>query len=340
MKEFIGKNWKAVAKAVVFVLIFIILFSNIQDIFELKGSCYGKYQCYNNEEDGTIDILYFGNSRVNRALNPVIIDEITGVNSFNYGIQGLRAPHVYYRLMDALKTQSPKLVVLESSVYLPSKESLEESYIQRTFLSLPFSAFKVKGALDLGQDATMVAEIILPLLRFHGRFREIDTVDFIYNMDVHPDYPYEAQISEEVMNESRGYQPYSSDKILKDDGKHYFEKDYSGITDVFTPEPETDRYFRMMVDEAKKAGAEVLILSLPSTEKTGNATQTVPIMNYLHSVYDGDSSVKFLDINTKYSELQFNYSDMHNTGHVNRTGCRKISNYVGEFISENYSFTK
>lgn len=337
MKNFIKKNWKSAVKGIAFVLIFIMLFSYVQDIFELKGSCYGKYECYQREEKNSIDAIYLGNSRVNRSLNPLIIDEIAGIRSFNMGVQGLRAPHVYYRLLDALKTQKPKLVVIESSVCNPSKESLEESYIQRTFLSLPFSPLKVKGAIDLGKDLNMTAEVMFPLLRFHGRFREIDTIDYIYNMDVNPAYPYDAQVSEEIMNVSRGYQPYPTDKVLKDNGKHIFDKDFSGITDVTAPDEEAEKYFRKFVETAEEAGAQVLIISIPSADKGSTADKTIPILNYFRQVYADDPSVNFLDFNVLYDELDFGYSDMHNVGHVNRTGSRKISTYLGQFIRDNYS---
>ena len=337
MKQFIGKYWKPVVETVAFILIFAFLLVNIQNIFEPKKECYGKYSNYNEEEEDSLDIIYFGNSRVNRGINPTVVDGITGYRSYNYGIQGLRANHVYFRVKDALTTQTPKLVVIDAAMYLPSKESLEEAYIHRTLISLPFSLFKVESALELGVDEDMKKELIFPLLRFHSRYREIESTDFIYMMDINPDYPYANQVSEETMMANRGYMPYPTEKKIKDDGKNYFGKDYSAITEIAEPDKATDDYFQKMVTEAKNEGAQVLIISIPSLEKAGNAKKTVPIMNYLRKIYENDDSVKFLDFSLCLKEVGLSYENFHNEGHLNRTGAQKLSEYLGNFIKENYS---
>ena len=338
MKAFFVKYWKSILSPIAFVLIFFILFSYIQDIFELKGACYGKYKYYNKEEKNSLDVIYFGNSRTNRGINPLVVDEIAGCYSYNLGIQGLRANHVYYRLIDALKTQKPKLVVLETSMYMPSKEKNEESYVQRTLLSLPFSFFKVKAAMEMGTDDQMKAELIMPLLRFHGRFREIDSVDFLYIMNLNPDIPYDLQISEEIMAESRGYMPYQNDAVLKDDGKGYFDKDYASITEMTVPDKDADYYFQEMIRICEENGAKVLIISIPSMEKNETAKETVPIMNYLKQVYKDDPNVDYLDICTSMKEIGLDYDNFHNKGHLNRSGAQKISEFIGTYLKNNYDF--
>lgn len=340
MKEFFKKNWKFAVETVVFLLIFAFLLTYVQNIFEPKKECYGKYKYYNLEEDDSLDIVYFGNSRVNRGINPMVVDDITGYRSFNYGIQGLRANHIYFRLMDALSTQTPKLIVLDAAVYLPSKESLEEAYIHRTLISLPFSTFKIKSALELGTDEDMKKELIFPMLRFHSRYREISSVDYLYIMDLNPDIDYELKSSEETMATHRGYMPYPTEKKLADDGKKYFDKDYSTITDIAEPEADADKYFKQMVEEAEKIGAQVLITSIPSLEKAGNAKKMEPIMNYLRETYKDDPNVKFLDFNLMMKDYGFSYNNFHNEGHLNRTGAQIFSECLGDFIKENYDLKK
>ncbi len=340
MKDFVKRYYKSTLKTIAFVLIFLIMFFYIQDIFELKGSGYGKYSTYHTEEENSLDVIFFGNSRCNRAINPLVIDDIAGTYSFNYGIQGLRANHVYYRFLDAFKTQKPKLVVIESSIYLPSKEVNESSYLHRTLVSLPTSLFKIKAAMELGDSYSMKLELMLPLLRFHSRFREIESVDYIYNMDIHPDYPYDNQSSEEVLKTHRGYTPYPTDKTIDKDKGKYFTKDYSSITEIGVPDPEADDYFKKMVNIAKENGCKVLVLSIPSAEKNATAKFTTPINNYLREFYADDPDVQVLDLSVIMQEIGLSYKNYHNEGHVNRSGAKLISNYVGEYIKENYDFMK
>ena len=338
MKEFVKKYWKNVVACIAFVTIFFLLFSHVQNVFELKEGCYGKYDDYNNMEKNSINVMFYGNSRTNRGLNPVIIDEISGTTSYNYGIQGLRASNMYFRFIDTLTTQNPQLIVLETSMYIPAKEHLMESHIQRTVQSLPFSLLKIKAALEMGFDDKMKAELIMPLLRFHGRFREIDSVDFAYMMDLNPDFPYEGQYPDEVMAESRGYMPYSVNREWEDNGKKYFTKDYSKITDIAEPDETQDKYFKEMVRIAEEHGAKVLLLSIPSFVSNETPKETIPLMNYLRDFYKDDPNVQCLDICTMIKDLGLGFSDYQNSGHLNLSGCRKLSEYIGNYIKENYSF--
>lgn len=337
MKQFFAKYWKFALECIAFILIFCFLLTYVQNIFEPKKECYGKYESYNSEKKNSMDIVYFGNSRVNRGINPLVVDDITGYYSFNYGIQGLRANHIYFRLLDALKTQTPKLVVIDAALYLPSKESLEEAYIHRTLISLPISLFKVQAALELGVDEDMKKELIFPLLRFHSRYREIDVIDFKYVMNLNDAYDYDNKVSEDTMESSRGYMPYPTEKKVKDNGKKYFDKDYSKITDIAEVDPVADDYFKKMIAEAEAMGAQVLITSIPSMESAGNAKKTVPIMNYLKETYKNDSNVKFLDFSLVLNEVGLGYETFHNEGHLNRVGAQRLSEYLGNFIKENYN---
>ena len=337
MKDFVKKYWKSALKSVAFVVIFILLFSYIQDIFELKGQGYGKYRCFSWEEKNSLDVIFFGNSRTNRGVNPVVVDEIAGTRSFNYGLQGLRANQVYYRVVDAFKTQSPKLIVLESSICVSASASLEESYAHRALVSLPMSVNKVEAALDLGSDDKAKAELILPLLRFHTRFREIESVDFRYIMDIH-DYPYTNQPAEEVMEVSRGYTPYETDLALEDDGKGFFDKDYTKITKVKAPNENLEYYFKKIVDLAKEHGAKVLILSIPSMDKKETPKDIIPLTNYLRQLYADDENVMFLDATLDMKSYGLGYDCFHNVGHLNRLGAKRLSGFIGEYLKENYTY--
>ena len=338
MKEFIKKYWKGTLKTVLFVGIFLILFSYVQDIFELKGQGYGKYRCFNWEERNAVNVIFFGNSRTNRGVNPVVVDEIAGTRSFNYGLQGLRANQVYYRVVDAFKTQSPKLIVLESSICVSASARLEESYAQRALVSLPLSVNKVEAALDLGENDKKKAELILPLLRFHMRYRELEAVDFRYIMDINSEYPYMNQPAEEVMEVSRGYTPYETDMSLEDDGKGFFDKDYSKITKVKAPDEKLERYFKMIVDYAEEHGAKVLILSIPSMDKKETPKDIIPLTNYLRLLYADNENVAFLDASVCMKDYGLSYDCYHNTGHLNRLGAKKLSEFIGQFLRDNYSF--
>ena len=337
MKAFLLKYYRPFLKTVAFVLIFVLLFSYVQDIFGLKGSGYGKYTYYNRETENTVDVIYFGNSRCNRAFDPLVVDDIAGTYSYNLGIQGLRAKHVYIRMQDAFKTQTPGLVIIETGIFTSgASATLEEQYNHRTLVSLPTSVFKLKAAVELAETKEKAVELFLPLLRFHSRYKEIGSVDFIYNRSINDEYDYENRSSEEVMQTHRGYTSYPTNKKLKDSYHSVFTKDYSTITELAELDEETVEYLDRMVELCRSIDAQILFVSVPAVAKSAGATLTVPISNYLADRYAADEDIAVLDMYLNYAEIGLDYMYFQNTSHLNVSGAQLVSTYMGEYIAEHY----
>lgn len=338
MKEFLKKYGKPVLKTVAFILIFILLFSYVQNIFGLKGSGYGKYTYYNREDKQSVDVIFFGNSRCNRAFDPPVIDDIAGTYSYNLGIQGLRAKHVYIRMQDAFKTQTPKLVVIETGIFTTgASATLEEQYNHRTLVSLPTSLFKLNAAFELAENKEKAVELFLPLLRFHSRYKEIGSVDFIYDRKIDDSFEYENRSSEEVMMTHRGYTSYPTNKKLKDSYHSVFSGDYGTITDIAVFDDENEEYLNKIVELCRSIGAEILFVSVPAVAKSVGASLTVPISNYLDGKYSDAADIKVLDMYKNYNDIGLDYMYFQNTSHLNVQGAQLVSDYMGRYIDENYS---
>lgn len=338
MKTFLQKTYKPFLKSVAFILAFVLTFSYVQEIFKLKGSQYGKYEYYSEEEENSMDIIYFGNSRCNRGIDPLIIDEVNGTYSYNMGIQGLRAKHVYIRMKDALSTQTPKLVVIETAIFTPSgSKKLEESYQQRALLPLPTSMFKLDAAIELGEDASKAVDLFLPLLRFHSRYEEVDSVDFLYLMDLNDEIDYEGRYTEESIIEHRGYSLYPNDSKLKKSYHKYCNIDYAAVTNVGSLDKETEEYLEKIVDLCKGIGAEILFLSIPAVDKDSNYETMMPINNYIREKYKDDSSINMLDTHLYYNDIGLDYMYYQNSNHLNRDGAVLFSNFFAQYLKDNYS---
>lgn len=338
MKTLLTKYYKPVLKTIAFVLIFVLLFSYVQNIFGLKGSGYGKYTYYNNEKEQSMNVLFFGNSRCNRAFDPLIIDDIAGTTSYNLGIQGLRAKHVYIRMLDAFKTQTPKLVVIETGIFTTgASATLEEQYNHRTLVSLPTSLFKLKAAFELTEDMDKAVELFMPLLRFHSRYKEIGSVDFIYDRKIDDSFDYENRSSEEVMMSHRGYTSYPTNKKLKESYHSIFTKDYYEITETAVFDDETEEYLNKIVELCRSIGAEILFVSVPAVAKSDGASLTVPISNYIEEKYSDDADIRVLDMYVCHRAIGLDYMYFQNTNHLNVQGAQLVSSYMGNFIADNYN---
>ena len=64
-------------------------------------------------EDNTLDILFIGSSHSYCTFAPALIDEALGTESFQFGMPLQYPDSSYFMLKEALKTQSPSVVVME-----------------------------------------------------------------------------------------------------------------------------------------------------------------------------------------------------------------------------------
>ncbi|MBP5158911.1 MAG: hypothetical protein ILP10_01275 [Lachnospiraceae bacterium] len=346
MKEFLKSHIKPFLQTVAFFVIFVLIFLHVQNIFNLKGSGYTKRMYFRDEADNTINVMFFGNSRCNRGMNPSVIDPIAGTYSYNMAIQGLRSSFVYVRMKDAFKTQTPKLIAIETSIFTPpSTPGLEESYGQRTLMSIPVSPFKLASSIelaslidgDLGKKATRASEYFLPLLRFHSRYEELGPGDFVYDLINMGDYDYSEAQADKCIIENRGYTIYAKNNKLEQTTKtSFFDKDHTSITDVAELDGTSYDYLNKIVELAKDKGAKILFFSIPAMGAKKDSRVTEPIMNFLKTCYENDPDVKFLDFYEHLNEIGLDYEHFQNKEHLNIEGAKLASEFMGNFIKDNY----
>ena len=108
---------RIIIKILVFVLIFAGLWWVAQTTLEYKWDTTiehlaARYEDYEKEPEGTIDVFFIGSSPTYEAYAPAEIFHNTGITSINFGTSNNRPMLEYYILKYALKHQTPKVVVL------------------------------------------------------------------------------------------------------------------------------------------------------------------------------------------------------------------------------------
>jgi hypothetical protein len=107
-----------------FILLFSLIFSVANVSMRIENKRW--MDLYNLPSD-SIDVVFMGNSHSFVAFQPQIIDQILPVNSYVVGIGGENIVLSYYELKELLRTQHPKVVVLETFVldlndaYMPTE---------------------------------------------------------------------------------------------------------------------------------------------------------------------------------------------------------------------------
>lgn len=68
------------------------------------------------EEENTIDLMILGDSESYTSISPMMLWKESGITSYIGGLSGQQIQETYYMLKQALQTQKPRLVMLETHV--------------------------------------------------------------------------------------------------------------------------------------------------------------------------------------------------------------------------------
>lgn len=174
---------KHIAKAVVLVLLLAFAINICYNTLSWKDTTGGYLsafsQLYNTPED-TIDVVFVGSSHVYCGIYPSILWRDYGVASFDMSVSGQDKESGYYALKELLKTQKPKVVMVDlfSMRWLHSRVDTENQY--RNLLGMKPSCDSINFINSYGQ--VMDIETKDYSLRFpiiHTRYKELTKYDFV-----------------------------------------------------------------------------------------------------------------------------------------------------------------
>ncbi len=317
---------KTVGKPVAFLLIGLFLFSFIQTVF-LEKSSYGKWRNWNVQEN--VDILVLGNSHADNGISPLLMEERfrqaygQEVSVFNYALYGMRTEQMYFFCNEILKTHTPKLIILETYAFCPLADEHREILARRAFDTLPLSFNKMEGIRYCILEDPW--SYYVPFIKYHTRWKEISPRDIslLYDKNLW-DMAGKGDASQ-------------SSEACPDPGDGWFLQDTSRIQEcreITTTEKECLEKLLLLLEEK---GVSLLFVSVPYKVQMGlDSIEMIKINNYLQKNYVDGDRIRLLDMNRLWRELDFDYKDLYNEGHVNQAGGRKVTNCLLQYLETNY----
>lgn len=287
--------------------IFILMLNYVAGLVESNAS-YNKYSPF-YMENGEYDVLFMGNSHVLNGIFPMELWNEYGIVSYNFGGHGNHLATTYWIMMNALDNSNPELMVIDCSKLLltdkvrPEKQGIAQQHV--SFDSVPLSTNKIRAIWDLLPDEEKM-NFIWDFSIYHTRWNKISEVDF------------ETEITKEKGAESRigVATPIEFEKIASTEK----QEEYTVSVE----------YLIKMIEECKSREIEVLLVYLPfpaAEEEQREANLVYDIAEAYDVHY-----LNFLD------EDIVNYdTDCYDpNSHLNPSGARKVTSYLGNYIMENY----
>ena len=298
---------KSILSALVVVGMIVLGIMYFSNITERKESREKFAQFYEAEEN--IDVLFVGSSHVLNGIFPMELWNEYGIVSYNMAGHGNRMILNYWVLMNALEHTSPQLVVLDAYMLsLDDKLSdLEQLHISAD--NIPYSQTKVDMINALVDEEERKNDFLWKFSTYHNRWSELEKNDFVRITT--PEKGAESRIDVAVPEEIR-----------------YFEPDYKI--------PEEDNlgveYARKIIEECQERDIEVLVTYLPFPENAGFQGESNKMVDIAK-----EYGVDFLDYYTLLKQVNVNTDFYDKNSHMNPSGARKITSYIGNYIMQNYA---
>lgn len=314
------KLWRVIS-CVLTVCLLAVSLNYLTNLMERKESIV-KYQPF-LEQEADLDVFFMGTSHVFCGVFPMELWNDYGIVSYDVTGPGSQIPTTYWLMENALDYTTPKLIVLDcftlSSIY---KTTTLFSNLHRTLDAFPLSVTKIKATLDLLNDPLISAAIengtiVEPEKRtpigllwdfsvYHSRWNELQENDF--QVTATSEKGAQSAIAVAV--------PQDVEKISRSEK---LEEDTVGI-----------EYLRKIIEECQERGIDVLLTYLPFP-----ASDTA--QKEANRVYDiaeeyGVNYINFLDMDI----VDYDTDCYDSASHLNPSGARKVTDYLGEYIMENY----
>lgn len=265
---------------------------------------------YRSDEE--YDVLFFGSSHVTMGVLPMELWHNYGITSYNLANQGQTIPADYWLLRAALERKNPSLVVMDVyTLYDEQKYSVIE-YVHSSFDPMPMSATKVQAIRDLLPPENQM-DFLMPFSIYHNRWESV-TKDY-----------FERELSPQ-----KG--AYENNEVGVPFVEPVPEIDMSVVADTGVTETTNMQYMRKAIELCQEKGVPILLVAAPFNDETYLAEWT----NGAEQLAE-EYNVPF--VNGAAQGMLNTMSDLYDRGHMNSSGARKWTNYLGEYISSNYDIS-
>ncbi len=319
MKELLKKGLlsaKNIVRVTAFVLVVAVLLETWVVWFKKKsydGSL--MMQNFYEQPENSIDLLCIGSSHTFIDINTGVLWDEYGIPSYILG--GSMQPfwNTYYNLREAVKTQTPRLVVLEALACDIEPEIGDHGMIINNVSGMHWNMNKLESIRASVCDTDGLVDYTLLFEEFHSRYSELDMFDIA------------ADLGDSVRSENwKGFYDYlriefATRPEINDD-----------IEPLAMPNKE-EYYYRLIIEYCQEQGIPILVIVSPDAGYNDLARA-----RYLYAADIAEEyGVDFVDFNEYYDEIGLDFSyDFGDIGHLNFLGNRKFTSYLGDYITDNF----
>lgn len=261
-----------------------------------------------------IDVLFLGSSHVHCNVNTKLLWEEYGMAAYLCTSAEQPLWNSYYNLVEALKTQKPKLVVLD--LYSPARvyEDFQPKWAEENLDGMRPSYNKYR-AVEASVE-TDKPEYLFGFLRYHTRYDRLKPEDFrnfFWNR-----------------KERQRWKGYT----LLENHAELIEQDLSYVTQSMPMTEKSRYYFEKILELTEKEGISLALVSAPYLPEEKDQM----VYNFVGQFAE-ENGILFCNYNTAemYREVGIDFSrDFADHTHLGKEGGEKYTRHLGKWLTENY----
>lgn len=266
------------------------------------------------EEKDKDDVIFIGSSRGAAAFDPIQLEDETGLKGYNICCEQQNLSTSYYWLKEALRSQSPKTVVLDTNYLYLNRENnsnlFSEGCVRKAIDNMHWNLPKMEIVRYICSvdDEQSIIDYVFPILRFHDRWQELSKKDVVYSP-----------------SGRKGYNPIDYNKTAD---QEYHTYDATQSNESLTMDEEMEAYLNRIKKLCDDNNIRLVLVSCVSNEENANRYTAT-------NRWCQDNNVGFVDFNLDdtYKAVGYNFYDDNSSGnHAGITGAKKMTSYMGNIL--------
>ncbi len=213
-----------------------------------------------------------------------------------------------------MKTQTPKLVILEAYCVNMDAEYIDDSRIIKNTYGMKWSKNKLR-AMSVSAPKERQREFLIGPLQYHGRYAELKKEDYL---------TYQA--NERMYKYWKGF---GNNMVVTPQTRN----DISGVSQEIDLSPKVEKYYKKIIKLTRRKNIPLLIVVSPysriNEQEQGRYLKAAEIAEKY--------GISFINFNLFYDEIGMDFnSDFADGDHLSYLGNRKYTKYLGQYLKQNY----
>jgi len=286
------------------------------------------FEQFYKQENNSVDVVLMGSSALYREYISIENWGKYGFTSYPLATMSQPFNSVKYLIEETLKTQNPSLFVIEirqlvnDVIYERNNNGASEQYSDemKRFLAncMPFSYNRYEMIKELLPDDVLCS--YFDFIRNHRNWDSMKLSSFFKNLFY--EITYDDFINMKCPDVISEYQPIESKEICTEES--------------YTLPTESRSELDSLLSFIEEKGVAVLFVSTPYQESEESEAAENSIAEYL-----SEKGYHYLNCNDYYEKIGIDFSsDFYDDKHTNILGALKVTDFIGAYLEENYSFSK